>query len=117
MRALVIENKFMGARRHQLFAQIEMLFCPGLERAAVMSPGGVPFWTKYVGAMDSFVADKEEFSLEITISSSVKARDPFLWIRKRMNPMVDLEAIRQSKLAITRVGEREAPTPSRTAPS
>lgn len=89
----------------------------GLGRAWVMSLGGILFCLKCVGTLDKFVGDNEESSLEVAVPASIKARDPFLQIQKRMGPMVNLEAIRQSALAITNSGEEEGPTLRKRAPS
>lgn len=56
--------------------------------------------------------DKEQFLIEIAMPLPVKAGDPFLRIRKRMGPTVDLEAEKHTKVV-----EREALAPCHRAPS
>lgn len=41
------------------------VFCPGLRSAEIMSPGGIFLLQKYIWALDSFLGDREESSLEI----------------------------------------------------
>lgn len=53
------------------------------------------------------MADIEEISLEISQPVQIKAIDPFLRIRKKISPMVNLEAMKQTELTIT--GDDEEP--------
>lgn len=62
--------------------------------------GDVLFWQKCIGALDKFMVDKEESSLEIVIFLLVKVRDSFLRIRKRMGLTLNLEATKVSALVI-----------------
>lgn len=51
---------------------------------AEVGGGGASYFCRSVrGPLDSFVKDKEEFSLEIPIPHPIKVRGPFLWICKR----------------------------------
>lgn len=52
-------------------------------------------------------------NLEIPVPVSIKAEDPFMWIRKKIGPMVNLEATRQTVLAITDSGEEEGSLPEK----
>lgn len=60
-----------------------------------------------MGALYWFVGNKEVSSLEIVVPLPNKARGSFLRTRKRIGAMVDLEAAKQSTLAIKN-SEREA---------
>lgn len=57
----------------------------------VMSLGGILFWVKCRGAFDGFVDDKEESSLELVMPPPLKVRDPFLWLRKKLDPALSLQ--------------------------
>lgn len=70
------------------------LFCSWLGCDEVITSGGVLFWHKCIGALDGFVADKKEFSLEYADPISFKARVPFLRIRKKIDPMMNIEAMK-----------------------
>lgn len=64
------------------------------------------------------MGDRKESSLEIAKPTSIKSSDPFMRIWKKIGPMLNLEAIRQTALAITSSGEEEeALTPRKRAPS
>lgn len=49
-----------------------------------MSLGVILFCQKCMGALDLFVRDYEDPSLEIAVPAPSNARDPFLWIQKKM---------------------------------
>lgn len=66
------------------------------------------FWAKCSRILGSFVLKKDESKLELAMPILVKARDPFLRIRKKMSPALSLDVGKQSALAIT---EEKAPTP------
>lgn len=89
----------------------------GLRRAGIMSHEGILSWQKCVGALDVFLREKDEFSTETVEFTLVKARDPFLWIWKKIDPMVNLEVTKQTVLAITDGGVEEASAPRMGAPS
>lgn len=57
-----------------------------------MSPGGILFWAKCIRSLDQFVAGKEESLLELVMLVPIKAKDPFLWIKKKIGPALSLEA-------------------------
>lgn len=59
------------------------------------------------GGLNGLMADIEEISLEISQPVQIKAIDPFLRIRKKISPMVNLEAMKQTELTIT--GDDEEP--------
>lgn len=63
------------------------------------------------GALDSFVEGKEESMLEIAIPPMIKATDPFLRIRKKMDLMVDFEKAKRAWLVGS--DEREGLAPRR----
>lgn len=88
--ALVTENMFMGARRHQNLAKMERLF-----------------YSRLGWALDMFVGDKEDSSLEIVMLVPIKARDHFPQIQKKTGPMMNLEATRTTAVAITGSEEEE----------
>lgn len=62
-----------------------------------------------VGFLDEFVAIKKGTSLKIAESILIKARDPFLKIRKKIDSMVNIEAMKQTTLTIIG-GEYEEPS-------
>lgn len=49
-----------------------------------------------------FVSDKDESKLALAMPIPIKARNPFLRIRKKMGPNLDLEVGKQSALKIMR---------------
>lgn len=57
------------------------------------------------GVLDAFVRDKEGSLLEIAKPTLIKGMDIFLRIRKKIKPMVNLEATKQTVLTITSSGE------------
>lgn len=59
-----------------------------------MLPKGVLFWQKCVEASWTYSLEIRKSLLKIAILALIKARGPFLWIRKKMGPKVDLEATR-----------------------
>lgn len=59
--------------------------------------------------------DKKESLLEIAIPPPIKARHPFLWTCKRIDPTEDLEGMKQSALAITS-SEEKPPIPNEGLP-
>lgn len=77
-----------------------------------MSQWGVLFWVKCIWVLEGFALDKETSSLEPAMPIPIKARDPFLRIRKKIGPMLNLEVRRQTVLTIA---EEEAPTPKKKA--
>lgn len=57
---------------------------------------------KCTEVLDGFVFDKEESLRELAMPVLVKAKKPFLRITKRIGPTKNLEAGRQTALAIAR---------------
>lgn len=60
-----------------------------------MSPRDISFCQKSTRALGMFMGYKEESSLEISVFVTIKVRDPFLQIQKKIGPTVNLEAKRQ----------------------
>lgn len=58
---------------------------------------------------DGFMLDKEDSTLKLTLTRS-KIETLFLRIKKRISSMLNLEAMRQTALAVV---EEEAPTPKK----
>lgn len=63
--------------------------------------------------LDGFVLDKEDSSLKLALTQS-KIETLFLRIKKRISPTLNLEARRQTALA---VAEEEAPTTKKKVPT
>lgn len=90
---LVVENLFVSDERMQILTGAETLFCSGLRRKGLMSPGGILFLAECVGVLDRFLSDKEEFTKTCQACFDQYWR-PFFRIRKKIGPMVNIEAER-----------------------
>lgn len=62
---VIAEARFIGHGISQILMGMERLFWLGLDRTGVRSLGGVLFWHKCLGLMDTFV--KEEVVWEMPI--------------------------------------------------
>lgn len=56
--------------------------------------------------LGEFVSNKEETSLDIAVLVLIKAIDPFLNMRKKIDPLVNIEAMKQTTLTIVSGDER-----------
>lgn len=78
---------------------------------------GLLFWQKCAGFLDGFVAENEEAPLEIAEPVLIKVRYPSLKIRKKIDPLVNIKAIRKTALSISSdEEEEEALVPKKRAP-
>lgn len=59
------------------------------------------FWSKCIQLMDGFISDNDDPSLEVPMPVIMKAKDPFLQIKKKMVPVLNLGV--RSALAIVTV--------------
>lgn len=81
---MAAENKFVGEGRIESLRGREVILLEAGERG-VMSPGGILFWAK-CRRVGGFVGDKEQSSLNLVMPTPIKAKDPFLRIRKKIEP-------------------------------
>lgn len=92
------------------------MFCPRLGHATDISLEGVLFLHNSVVALDIFVEDKKESSLEIAVPNTLWGSHPFLRIQKNLGLIGNLDATRQTALAITGSVEAKTPTSRKRSP-
>lgn len=62
--------------------------------------------------MDGFVLGKDRFAFKVATVVPLKVRDPFLRVKKKMEPVVDIKVGRQAASTLA-IFEAEAPQPVR----
>lgn len=75
----------LTSRGYSVLVRVERVFCSG----------GVLFWTKPIQILDKFISGNDRSTLELAAPASVKAGDPFLRIKKKMRPVLNLNARRK----------------------
>lgn len=89
--ALAGENRLVGHGMALILSNLERITYLALGGEGVMSPGGNLLWANYLRAMDGFILGKDEFVPESITPMPMKGEGPFLSIKKKIGPVLNME--------------------------
>lgn len=106
--ALVAEARFIGSGVSQILVGTKKHFWPGLARVGLRSLGGVLFWYKCLGPINTFI--KDETMRLVPVLEFIKKRDPFIHLKMgAWDPTLDFSIGQQATAAVRPIGVPSIP--------